>query len=285
MTLDALPWERPEWEAETGAWTRAALAAAGIALTGTVERERVRPWSAVLRAETDRGTVYIKQAGVASRHETPLTVLLDRDFPDLVPHVLAANVERGWLILADGGVRLRDLLRAGDAPGAWSSVLPRYAAMQIALIDRVEELLALDVPDRRPEALPALYAAVLEDEDALFTGPPDGLTPETHARLWEMEPAVRAWCEVLAGCAIPPSVQHDDLHDGNVFVRDGRAVVADWGDSCLGHPFGTLPVLERSAADTMGLDRDAPEVLALREMYLAPWRALVSPERITRRCR
>jgi hypothetical protein len=37
-------------------------------------------------------------------------------------------------------------------------------------------------------------------------------------------------CRQLSAVAIPETVQHDDLHDGQVFVRDGRYLFFDWGD-------------------------------------------------------
>ena len=41
---------------------------------------------------------------------------------------------------------------------------------------------------------------------------------------------------------IPETIQHDDLHDGQVFVQDGRYLLLDWGDACVSHPFFTLAV-------------------------------------------
>ena len=42
--------------------------------------------------------------------------------------------------------------------------------------------------------------------------------------------------------AFPETIQHDDLHDGQVFVQDGRYLLLDWGDACVSHPFFTLAV-------------------------------------------
>ncbi len=40
----------------------------------------------------------------------------------------------------------------------------------------------------------------------------------------------------------PETIQHDDLHDAQVFVRDGRYRFLDWGDACVSHPFFSLAV-------------------------------------------
>ncbi len=69
---------------------------------------------------------------------------------------------------------------------------------------------------------------------------------------------------------IPLSLQHDDLHDGNVFVRNGYRFF-DWGDAYLGHPFALLLVALRVAADRFTLPHGDPALLRLRDAYLEPW--------------
>jgi hypothetical protein len=67
-------------------------------------------------------------------------------------------------------------------------------------------------------------------------------------------------------------LQPDDLHDGQVFVRDGRHLLMDWGDACVAHPFLTLSVtlegvLARGLDDVEGSVDTSPYV----EAYLAPY--------------
>jgi len=40
------------------------------------------------------------------------------------------------------------------------------------------------------------------------------------------------------------TVDHGDLHDGNVFSSDGNVRIIDWGDSAVAHPFFTLSVAD-----------------------------------------
>jgi hypothetical protein len=96
----------------------------------------------------------------------------------------------------------------------------------------------------------------------------------------DAEPRFRAAAERVAELAeelgaygIDETLQHDDLHDGQVFVKDGRALVMDWGDSCISHPFFTLSVtLEGLIA--WGLDdvENSVDVTPFRDAYLAPFR-------------
>jgi Ser/Thr protein kinase RdoA (MazF antagonist) len=82
---------------------------------------------------------------------------------------------------------------------------------------------------------------------------------------------LRRLCHELADRGIPDTLQHDDLHDGNLFVRDGRFVFFDWGDACVTHPFHTLVVTLRALAHRQGLGPGAPELLRLRDAYLESW--------------
>lgn len=73
------------------------------------------------------------------------------------------------------------------------------------------------------------------------------------------------------GARGPETIQNDDLHDGNVFVRDGRFLFFDWGDACVSHPFFTVAVTLGSVRYGLDLPEDARELYRLRDAYLEPW--------------
>ncbi len=103
--------------------------------TGDVEVVRARPWATVLRAPTASGPVWMKVAGRDTAFEVPLYGLLARRVPERVLIPIAADVERGWLLLPDGGPH------AGL--DALPAALAAYGRLQRELADDVEELLAL----------------------------------------------------------------------------------------------------------------------------------------------
>jgi hypothetical protein len=82
--------------------------------------------------------------------------------------------------------------------------------------------------------------------------------------------------------ALPPaSLDHADVHPNNIFAATGMPF--DWGDAALAHPFASLLVLLRTAAEQAGLPAGAPEFTALTEAYLRPWHEAGHPrEAITR---
>ena len=65
---------------------------------------------------------------------------------------------------------------------------------------------------------------------------------DDEERLRAKVPRVGRRAEELAAFGIPETIQHDDFHDGQVFVKDGRYLLLDWGDACVSHPFFTLAV-------------------------------------------
>ena len=78
-------------------------------------------------------------------------------------------------------------------------------------------------------------------------------------------------CGELTHYGIPETIQHDDLHDGQIFVRDGRYVFFDWGDSCISHPFHSLTVTLRASAAKLDLEPGGTELRRLRDAYLEPF--------------
>ena len=146
--------------------------------------------------------------------------------PDLLPGVLAST-EDGWLLLADAGERAR------EHPIDWRTLLHAYAALQRASAAHVDALLAAGAYDNRP-------AAVVERAQALTRYLPAELAAELEARL----PRVAEQMDRLAASRLPLTVDHGDLHDGNVFAAALRVRIIDWGDSAVAHPFFTLSVAE-----------------------------------------
>jgi Ser/Thr protein kinase RdoA (MazF antagonist) len=104
-----------------------------------------------------------------------------------------------------------------------------------------------------------------------MVGRENGLDEDEYERLRALVPDFAARCTYLAAYGIPETIQHDDLHDGNVFVRDGRYLFFDWGDSCVSHPFNTLVVTMRSLVHRLELAPGGPDVVRLRDAYLEPF--------------
>ncbi|MES9810306.1 aminoglycoside phosphotransferase family protein [Streptomyces cinereoruber] len=257
------PWEEEDWRAAALAWAERALVRHGLRETGTRE-VRVRPWSILVRLRTgpgERDAVWFKAGAPDNAFEAPLGDALARWVPDHVMTPLAVDAERAWSLLPDGGPLFRHVLDAGDAgPDSWVLALAQYARMQRALAPHTDRMTALGVPDARTARLPALFDGLVADNPTL--------DPAARRALVADRPRLLDWCAELDAYGVPDSLDHCDLHDGQVLApAPGRFTFFDWGDAAVGHPFGSLLVPARAV-----LERYGPEHAGrLRDAYLEPW--------------
>jgi hypothetical protein len=265
-----VPWAHPGWRAEALTWIAAQLDVLGLRLAGPVETRRTWSLSCVLRVPTAGGDYYFKAVPPLFAHEPALTRFLSTRFPGLVPAVAAVDFERRWMLMpAFSGPMLQD-----DAdPSAWAAALAGYGQIQAALVESTADLLALGCPDRRLERLAAAAPAVLDLPEALLLGQPRGLSDSELAALHDLTPSLQAGCEALAALGPPPTLEHGDLHAGNIITTgQGACVYYDWTDGALAHPFICLAVfLERAPAEWhAGLCAD----------YLSAWSAFGDDSRL-----
>jgi hypothetical protein len=164
--------------------------------------------------------------------------------------------------MADAGEPLRVL---GNPPERWEALLPAYAELQIGETAHAREHLATGTPDLRLERLPTLYDDLVRAELPL--------DPSEHAELERFADRFGESCRELQTAGIGPSVQHDDLHMNNVYVKGHATRVLDWGDASIGHPFFSLFEVFRSLSDANRLSSSDPRFARLRDAYLEPWGA------------
>ena len=264
-------WAKPGWIDEVSAWIDAELARLGYTVIGPLQQSHLRPWSTVLRVPTADGALFFKANTPLIAFEPALAQMLYRLRPDLTLRVLAADPARGWMLLVDGGPRLREVIRADRDPGHWERLLPRYAELQIALAGMSPELLALGVPDRRMHRFPELIAELLDTPDKLRIGLPDGLSAEAWRGLRDEAPALTDLCQQLVSAGVPQSLHHGDFHDANIFAGDSSYRFFDWGDANLSHPFFSLRTVFVSVENSLQLEEGAPQFDRLRDAYLEPW--------------
>ena len=258
------------WLEEASTWIHDACAQIGREVTGEITQPHLRPWSTVLRVPARGGDLFFKASAPALAHEVALTLALANWYPDLVLPVLATDIPRGWMLMPDGGVRLR-LLSDEDRERRWIDLLPRYAEMQIDAARHRDELLQTRIPDRRPEHMPAAFESFFESERILGHGTRYAITSAELARLGELRPRIVELSEELASGPITATVQHDDLHDGNVFVRDANLFVFDWGDASVAHPFFSLRVALHRREPLLGGTVSTSALVRARDAYLEPW--------------
>ena len=196
---------------------------------------------------TSGGELWFKENPPALAFEPALTVLLADLRPDCLPEVVAAEGPR--LLTRRVGPALHEIVDAGGVPPSWEEILPLYGRLQIDAAPLVDEALAAGVPDFRPARLPALAEPFLEPT--------------------ELEAVVRAVAGL--GDEVPTLIAHEEVHQGNVFVRDGRPFFLDWAEACVSQPFAGSVLMLRAATDRLGLEPGSAGVGRLRDLYLEPF--------------
>ena len=248
-------WSDPAWLAEAHTWIESQLLELGIQRTAAIEQPHVQHWATVLRIPTAKEPLWFKANATSQAFEAGVVELLAQRRPDDVPR----------LLMGEGGHGLRELVEGMRDLSPWLEALPRYGELQLALAPDRDALLALGTPDRRLAVLPGLY-------DQLLEAAADELSAGDRRRLEQLSPWVVEACAELAGLGVPETIQHDDLHDGQVFVRDGHYLFFDWGDACVSHPFTTMSVTLEGVL-SWGLDdvENSVDVAPFRDAYLEPF--------------
>jgi hypothetical protein len=252
----SLPWDRAGWRDSVAAWIGESLAELGIEATGPVEHLRQRPWAAIALVPTVEGSVYFKADPPSESFEPALTEWLAQRRPDVIPTVLRIDAERGWLLTRDAGTPLRDRIAGPPDPTIWHELLPLCAELQIELYVSVGELLALEVPNKRPEQLAPLYGDLLSRWPAATSAP-------SHEQIDGLVDGV--------GDTIPASLVHEEFQDNNILLRGDDPVLIDWAEAAVEHPFCGLVNTFRGLVDRWGFEPGADDLRRLRDAYLEPW--------------
>ncbi|MFE2418743.1 aminoglycoside phosphotransferase family protein [Streptomyces hokutonensis] len=263
------PWDQETWRNAALGWARRELAARGLRETGRLG-VRLRPWSVLVRipvagsgATAARTAVWLKANPPAGAFEALLTAALARWVPEYVLEPLAVDADRGWSLLPHGGELFRQFLdRTPTDPRAWEEPLRQYATMQRALVPHTKDLEQLGVPSARTTALPEVFDGVVQFIAA--TTEPAADPAQLHA----LRPLLLELSAELAELGIPDSLDHSDLHDGQLFhPAAGRYTFFDWGDAAVSHPFCSFLVPAGRVRERYG-----PEAVPrLRDAYLEPW--------------
>ena len=127
------------------------------------------------------------------------------------------------------------------------------------------------MPDLSPSALTATFDTLVGDAEWFTSAVAPELDPEQWDRILASRSRLAAAADRLAG-GLTPTLQHDDLHDGNVFRRGSVNLIIDWGDAVLAHPFGTLLVTLDVLAYQLDCPRTDPRIVRVQEAYLEVWR-------------
>jgi hypothetical protein len=228
------PWERRGWYAEAVRWILSECARLGYALSGPVEQVKAA-WSlsAILRVNTSAGALYFKADFAKPPSEPAIIGALARRWPRNLPSVVAADHDRGWMLMRDFGARALDR----EPIARWQAANRTFSAIQVACSADLEPWWRLGCPDLRIPVLVACMDRILGDPAALRVGEPAGLTAAEAARLRVLVPRLHDMWGELAAIPIPASIVQQDFRHNNLVISGRSYVFHDWSDTVIGHPF------------------------------------------------
>jgi hypothetical protein len=274
------PWSAPEWLDAATRWLDDRLGDEGLERIGAVEQPHLRPWATVLRAPTSGGPVWLKATSTGTAFELAVYEVLGEVAPDRILTPIAADRERGWLLLPDGGRPLGEGVPREELAAVMERVLPQYGRLQLDLSGMIEPLLAGGTPDMRPAAMPARFEEALRVAERFAAE--DGSQAAALAELQGGREEVARWCERLAASPVPASLDHNDLHAWNVLTDGGGGFrFYDWGDGVVSHPFASMLVgLGFVQEHILGVDFRDERIVRLRDAYLEPFAELAPHDRL-----
>ncbi|MFC3995465.1 hypothetical protein ACFOVU_06045 [Nocardiopsis sediminis] len=258
-------WDDPALRNELIAWIDGRLAEHDAYLLPEPPQVRVRPWSTTARLATTIGPLWFKAGAPGAEFEAALAGALYSWIPGRVLTPLGVDAKRGWSLFPDAGATLRDQMAALDDFAVWEAMLGTYAETQRVLGAHVRDLLALGVPDLRPSTLGRRLDTFLASPGIA------GVLGDDHDILIRRRGEFDRRCRALDENAVGVSLDHGDLHVGNVFMLEGGYRFADWGDATVAHAFCSLLAPLLFAARE--LNADARVLGRLRDAYLEPWTA------------
>jgi hypothetical protein len=263
-------WSRPGWFAGAREWMDCVLRDHGIETMSPPIQVRAWGRSTVLCATTSAGDFYLKAVPPMFTYELSVTNLLSRRFPDAGARVLATDSARGWFLTAElPGKPLETI----DRRATWESAFRSLAEMQMITATMLDEFVEAGCPTRSIRGLRGALTTIVHDDALRLAGEPAGLSNDDIEMLRSALPRLIDACDELDMFGVPLTIEHGDLHPGNVVVDDDEIRFFDWSDCAISHPFFSLVLY---AEDTFGVLPDTVETrLELRDAYLDPWTNLL----------
>ncbi|HEX3812332.1 MAG TPA: aminoglycoside phosphotransferase family protein [Mycobacteriales bacterium] len=244
-------WARPGGTAQIIRWTDSVLETLNRPRIGPVQQIRAWNLSSILRIDTAAGPVWCKSVPPFFAHEGAVIEWLPAIAPpDLPPRLLGRN---GGNILLDD-IPGEDLYDCPEPVAV--TMIERIVDLHCGSIGRVDDLLALRLPDWRGSALGASVRRLRTTV---------GLTPGEVAALDELVDGLPERFAALSACGMPDTLVHGDPHPGN-WRSDGRSLVLlDWGDCGVGHPLLDVAPFVEQVEDDARRGR-------LVDAFVASWR-------------
>ncbi|MGA9102624.1 phosphotransferase [Aeromicrobium sp.] len=242
------------WRADVEEWVHDRVDDHGHRITGPLDQRRISAWSTQLVVPTDAGPVWFKALCPSMAFEPALQDLLATVVPEEVDRPYAIDPRRGWMMTTDRGSTLAESHE--PTLDDWHAVVATAAHLQREIATHREEVLATGVEDCSPGTVPRRFEMLVDRFSALPPDHPSHVDDDLRTELLATLPRLVDACAQIEASPMPVTLQHGDLHPGNVFATgesrsrspDRRSLrVFDFGDAqwapaleVLSVPYGIL---------------------------------------------
>lgn len=210
------------------AWISSELNAAGMVPTGPSRQVRVRPWSTQLVTPTTRGRTWFKANCAGLTHEAALHAELGRVGGGFVDPPIAVHRTEGWLLTHDRGPTLAE--RGDLGLRQWCELVQEAARLQrhVADMPLVQDT---GLVDCSPATVVARFDTLLTHFSSLPSSSPCHLAGDEARAIGAARSRVEEAVMVLEDSALPVTLNHGDLHPGNVLMVDEQPRLFDFADA------------------------------------------------------
>lgn len=229
-------------------WTNKFLLANRYQLLGSLEEVQITAWSSVRRILTTNGYIYLKKIPNLLSSEPFIIELLHNQFHECVPIIIAVNDELNCFLMKDAGQPFYLLTDNKLRLNLIRETISKYKYIQNKCTSLTSQFINMGIPDWRLEHLPHLYHQLILQENLLIE---DGMSINDIKRLSELINKCMALCDQLSKFSIPETLDHCDLHGGNVLINEktNAVTIIDWGETVITHPFFSLTAFLRSLVE------------------------------------
>ncbi|PLT28150.1 phosphotransferase [Peribacillus deserti] len=268
-------WFHPNFSTQSREWIFKEMNAANIRTCGKLDQVKASDFCLIERIPTTDGDLFFKAVSKASCHEAALTEYLHRRHPDLTADCVSVDNSSGWLLMRDIG---GEPLRGNRNKKIWQRAIQEYSELQASEADTTDDLLAIGVPDRR---IPKLKKEI---EMYLRSMCDTGLDIKETEKIIELQPIILDMCDQLD--FLPASIDHGDLHSGNIRTKNENFVFFDWGDASVTHPFFSTRVFWHALDELIDTEAEWLGIVdEFRPYYLEPWTRFAPMEELEKALR
>ncbi|MCL1098679.1 phosphotransferase family protein [Shewanella gelidii] len=259
-------WHHENWLSDASTWIEQQLRLRNVEPKSPVEKVSGWALGQILRQSTNRGVYYFKATALLPlfSNEAQLCLLLAKLYPEVVPTVVAADIQRQLMLTESFGVAFCE----NESLSTWAEAFFAFSQLQVNTINNIESLKEHGCLYRPIEKLPLQLTDVFAC-DAIKAMLPRHIKSDANVIISAVHQAV----EALQIFELPESLVHGDLHIENIARKHNSFMFFDWSDACISHPF-----IDGTYIYRMAKSKEKDKIV---NAYLAPWHDFLPIERLT----